>query len=148
MNKEMEFISRLSEKASHISVEEQVLRETDEKIFARTCQLINHYGIDSVDVSGNKKKILSIPFSEYDQYINYAEHIKDEFPPIFDNTEGNKIKKKASFTRLLEVYFKESITEVEDFMGAAINKQLCVNNKIRTYEDTKNSQLIVEMIYG
>lgn len=148
MNRENQFIGELSQKASKLSVEDQVLRETDEKIFARTCQLIATYGIDGISLDGSRKKMLVIPYREYDSLIEYANHIRDEFPPIFDCKTGDEIKEKASFTRLLEVYFKDSITEVEDFMGAVINKQLCVRNKVSTKEDDTNEQVVVEMICG
>lgn len=135
------------EKTLEVKPEQLIIQETNERAFARICQIMTSKGTlvggAPTSESLTKKYDLRIPFKAYDEIVNV--HMKNavekQFPDFFDEALLNKI----TLMRLLEIFTEDEITSADDLLGAVINPMMCMGNALMTSEDDVSNEVIISL---
>ena len=105
-----------------IRIEDEVVSETKERVFARLCQLISE--------NGNK---VSVPFKDYDEIDESEEVISfvSSMPDFFDK----ELKYNMRAASVLERFLKQEPGDVNDYIGAIVNPELLNGKTLKCTED-------------
>lgn len=117
----------------NVRVEDQVVAETKERVFARLCQLL----------AKNDSEIV-IPYTEYDA-IDGSEEVRkfmESMPDFFDTELVSNLRACS----VVERFLGEDINDVDDFIGGVVNPALLIGKSLRCIEDDNIEAVIFRLI--
>lgn len=117
-------------KALEFDASEIIERDTENRIFARMCQILSKF---------NYK--IGVSFTTLNKLESKDYDYKD-IPEFFSEDTRRRIK----FLNMIEDATNQEITSVKSLLTGDINSDLCKNKMIDIQDDFKNMRIIVKLL--